>query len=134
MAAPSSDAAQAVPQTRDFDIAHEGIVVGHHRIIFRRDGDKLVVHSELKIVEVLFFTAYRYQQTRDEVWRNGKFIVLVSTADDDGTPHDVKGAAGPHAIKVTLGRRRSGRRPAGTLSQLTTGSKQSTPATCGSAG
>jgi hypothetical protein len=106
MPARPSVAAQAVPQTLDFDIAHEGDVVGHHRVTFRQDGDKLIVHSELKIeVEVLFLTVYRYQQTRDEVWRNGKLVALTSRADDDGTPRDIKGAAGPDGgIKVTSGK------------------------------
>jgi hypothetical protein len=105
MSCPKADAAQAVPQTLDFDIAHAGDVVGHHRITFRQDGDKLVVHSELKIeVKVLFLTVYRYQQTRDEVWRNGKLIALASSADDDGTPRDIKGAAEPDGIRVTSGK------------------------------
>jgi len=104
LSAPASDAAQAVPQALDFEIAREGDLVGHHRVTFRQDGDKLIVHSELKIeVEVLFLTIYRYQQTRDEVWRNGKLIALASTADDDGTQHDIKGAAGPDGMKVTSG-------------------------------
>jgi hypothetical protein len=98
-------AAQAVPQTLDFDIAHDGDVVGHHRVTFRQDGDRLVVHSELKIeVEALFLTVYRFQQTRDEVWRDGQLIALASTADDDGTPRDIKGAAGPNGMKVTSGK------------------------------
>jgi hypothetical protein len=101
----ASDAAQAVPQTLDFDITHEGVLVGHHRVTFRQDGDKLVVHSELKIeIEVLFLTVYRYQQTRDEIWRDGKLIALASTADDDETPHDIKGKAGPDGIEGTSGK------------------------------
>ena len=108
MSVPASDAAQAVaqtPQTLEFDIAHEGNVVGHHRISFHREGDKLAVHSELKIeVDVLFLSVYRYQQTRDEVWRDGKLIALASTADDDGTPHNINGQAGPDGIRMTSGR------------------------------
>jgi hypothetical protein len=106
MPAHSPGAVQVVPQALEFDIAHDGDVVGHHRVTFRQDGDRLLVHSELEIeVQVLFFTVYRYQQTRDEVWRNGKLIALASTADDDGTAHDIKGAAGPDGgIKVTSGK------------------------------
>jgi hypothetical protein len=105
-AGPASAGTQAAPQTLEFEIAHKGDVVGHHRVTFRRDSDKLIVHSELEIeVAVLFLIVYRYQQTRDEVWRNGKLIALTSTADDDGTPHDIKGAAGPDGrIKVTSGK------------------------------
>jgi hypothetical protein len=81
-----SEAASALPQNLQFDIVREGAVVGHHQITFRRDGDKLVVHSAIKIkVKMLFFTVYRYKQTREEVWRNDKLIALVSQADDDGT-------------------------------------------------
>jgi hypothetical protein len=104
---PAADAAQAAPQALEFDIAHEGDVVGHHRISFRQDGDRLVVHSELKIeVAVLFITVYRYQQTREEVWRKGQLIALVSTADDDGTPHDIEGQAGPDGLRMSSGKDR----------------------------
>lgn len=104
---PASDAAQAVPQALEFDIARAGEIVGHHRISFRREGDRLVVHSELEIeVEVLFLTVYRYQQTREEVWRNGQLIALASKADDDGTPHDVTGRAGPDGLRMSSGTER----------------------------
>ena len=81
-------------------------MVGHQRVTFRQDGDKLVVHSELKIeVKVLSFVAYRYQQTRDEVWRNDKLIALASKADDDGTPHNISAAAASDGkLKVTSGK------------------------------
>jgi hypothetical protein len=92
---PAAAGVQPVPAPLEFDIAREGDVVGHHRIDFRRDGDRLVVRSDLKIeVEMLSFTVYRYQQSREEVWRDGKLIALAATADDDGTPHDIKGSAG----------------------------------------
>jgi Domain of unknown function (DUF6134) len=100
-----SEAAPALPQTIQFDIVREGAVVGHHQITFRQDGDKLVVHSDVKIkVKLLFFTVYRYKQTREEMWRNGKVIALASRADDDGTPYDIKGAAGPKGIFITSGK------------------------------
>jgi Domain of unknown function (DUF6134) len=105
-AAVPTSTARAAPQTLDFDIAHGGYVVGHQRVTFRQDGDKLVVHSELTIeVKVLFFVAYRYEQTRDEVWRNDKLIALASKADDDGTPHNISGAAASDGkLKVTSGK------------------------------
>jgi len=104
MSSLQAGAAEAVPQTLDFDIMRAGDLIGHHRVTFHEDGDRLLVHSELKIeVKVLFLTVYRYQQTRDEVWRNGKIVALASTADDDGTPRTIKGAAGPSGIRVTSG-------------------------------
>jgi hypothetical protein len=104
---PAADAAQAAPQSLEFDIAREGAVVGHHHISFRQDGDRLVVHSELKIeLAVLFVIVYRYQQTREEVWRNGRLIALASTADDDGTPHDIEGQTGPDGLRMSSGTER----------------------------
>ena len=100
-----SRAGSALPQNLQFDIVREGAVVGRHQITFRRDGDKLIVHSAVKIkVKMLFFTVYRYKQTREEVWRNDKLIALASQADDDGTVYDIKGAAGPKGIIVTSGK------------------------------
>ena len=105
MSVSRSDTAPAVPQELQFDIVRKGAVVGHHQITFRRDGKNLQVHSDLKIeVKVLFFTVYDYKQTREEVWRDGKLIGLVSQADDDGTLYDIKGAAGPKGIIITSGK------------------------------
>jgi Domain of unknown function (DUF6134) len=101
----TSDADQPLPQNLEFDVVHESGVVGHHRITFRRDGDKLVVHSELAIkLKVLFFIVYRYQHTREEVWRDGKLIAFASTADDDGTPYDITGQARADGLHVTSGK------------------------------
>jgi hypothetical protein len=102
---PASNANQPLPQDLRFDVVRKGAVVGHHQITFRHDGENLHVHSDLQIkVKLLFFTLYRYQQTRDEVWRDSKLIALVSRADDDGTLYDIKGAAGPKGIVITSGK------------------------------
>ena len=54
-----------------------------------------MVHSELAIqVKVLFVTAYRHEQTRKEVWRDGKLIAFTSMTDDNGTRYAITGAAG----------------------------------------
>jgi hypothetical protein len=101
---PAPDAAQLRPQDLEFNIVREGVVVGQHRVTFHQDNERLVVRSELKIeVKVLSVTAYRYQQTRSEVWRGPKLIALASVADDDGTPYNIKGQAGPDGIRVTSG-------------------------------
>ena len=107
VATSAADADQASPPSLEFDITREGTVVGHHRVSFQQDGDNLVVRSELKIeVAVLFVIVYRYQQTGEEVWHNGRLIALVSTADDDGTPHDIAGVAEPDGLRMTSGKDR----------------------------
>ena len=100
-----SDSAPTVPQELHFDIVREGTAIGDHQITFRRNGKNLQVHSDLQIkIKMLFFTVYRYKQTREEEWRDGKLIGLVSQADDDGTLYDIKGAAGPKGIIITSGK------------------------------
>ncbi|HZF33135.1 MAG TPA: DUF6134 family protein, partial [Candidatus Angelobacter sp.] len=97
MLAAAAAAEQPVPQDLDFKIVREGDDIGHHRITFRKDAEKLVVRSDLKIeVKMLAFTAYRYEQTRSEVWRDRKLVALASVANDDGTFYDIKGQAGPN--------------------------------------
>jgi hypothetical protein len=103
---PVADAAQIRPQDLEFSVVREGVVVGHHRITFRQDDERLIVRSELKIeVKLLFLTVYRYQQTRSEVWRGREIIALDSVTDDDGTTYNIEGQAGADGIKVTSGRK-----------------------------
>src|SRR5882724_8177491 len=70
-------AEQPVPQDLEFKIVREGDDIGHHRITFRKDAEKLVVRSDLKLV------------------------ALTSVANDDGTFYDIKGQAGPNGLRVT---------------------------------
>jgi Domain of unknown function (DUF6134) len=99
---PMAEAGQPAPADLEFKIVREGEEVGHHRITFRQDGENLVVRSDLRIeVTVLSATAYRYEQTRSEVWRDHKLVALTSVADDDGTPYDIEAQAGPDGMKVT---------------------------------
>jgi hypothetical protein len=98
---PAAHAEQPVPQDLTFKIVREGDVVGVHHITFRRDAENLVVQSDLKIeVKMLAFTAYRYEQTRSEVWRDRKLVALASVANDDGTHYDIKGQDGPNGLQV----------------------------------
>jgi Domain of unknown function (DUF6134) len=99
---PPFAASHAAPPDLEFKIVRAGDVVGYHRITFRQDGGDLVVHSDIKIeVEVLSFTAYRYEQTRSEVWRGRQLVALDSVANDDGTLYDIEGRAGPNGMRVT---------------------------------
>jgi Domain of unknown function (DUF6134) len=104
-AAPGAAAGQTLPRDLQFDVVRDGEVIGHHKITFRPDGDRLIAHSELAIkVDSLLVTLYRYEQTRDEVWRAGRLVAFAAKTDDDGARYDVKGEAGPDGIRVTSGR------------------------------
>ena len=105
ISAARSDPAPTAPQDLNFDIVRNGAVVGRHQIIFRRAGELLRVESDVTInITLLFFSLYRYTQTREEVWRSGKLIAFASRSNDDGTPYDIKGEAEPDGVKVTSGK------------------------------
>ncbi len=98
-------AADALPRDLDFAVVRDGDVIGHHRVSFRAAGGKLIVDIDVAIkVDVLFVTAFRYEQQREEVWQAGRLVAFTSKTNDDGTFHDVAGEAGPQAIKVAAGK------------------------------
>jgi hypothetical protein len=99
---PAAAGQQAEPQDLAFRIVRQGEEVGQHRIVFRREGGELHVLSQLEIeVKMLAFTAFRYEQTRSEVWRGRQLVELASVANDDGTVYDITGRAGPKGLRVT---------------------------------
>jgi hypothetical protein len=82
--------AAAAPEagtTMAYDIHHEDHgQVGHHRVSFKSEGDDLIVEVENEIkVKVLFITAFRFEATRRERWREGKMVAYESQTHDDGT-------------------------------------------------
>ena len=102
---PTASGQQTEPQDLAFKIVRDGEEVGQHRIAFRREDGSLLVQSRLEIeVKLLWVTAYRYEQTRSEVWRGRKLVELASVANDDGTFYDIEGRAGPNGMRVTSGR------------------------------
>ncbi len=104
-ALPGGVAAQSATSQLEYDILHDHAVIGHEHMTFRQDGDKLLVHTEVAMkVNLLFITAFRYEQTRDEVWRNDKISSYTAVTNDNGTPYDVRGEARPDGIRVTSGK------------------------------
>lgn len=98
-------AADTLPRNLDFTVVRNGEVIGGHRVSFHADGDKLVVDIDVSIkVDVLFVTAFRYEQRRAEVWQGGRLVAFTSKTNDDGALYDISGEAGSEGIKVTAGK------------------------------
>jgi hypothetical protein len=78
-----------------YDIHHEDHgTIGHHTVSFEREGDDLVVEIENEIkVKILFVTAFRFEATRRERWRDGKMITYDNQTHDDGTDIAVRARA-----------------------------------------
>ena len=75
----------------EYAIMRSGDQIGSHRLVFRRDGERLTVDISLNVqVRVLGITAYRFTQSATETWRGGRLVSLDSSGNDDGTPYAVR--------------------------------------------
>lgn len=79
----------------DFNVFRQGdSPMGYHRLRFSRDGDDLVMEKEIRLeVSLAFITAYRYQHTNREVWRDGRLIAIDTRTNDDGDRYEMTGRA-----------------------------------------
>lgn len=68
-----------------FDIVRKGQVIGSHTVSLRGDGAAVETRSEVRIeIDVLIFTAFRYEYDSEAVWRDGQLHHLTVDLDDDG--------------------------------------------------
>lgn len=68
-----------------FDIVRKGHVIGSHLVSLRRDGPTIATRSEVRIeIDVLIFTAFRYEYDSHAVWHDGQLQQLSVDLDDDG--------------------------------------------------
>src|SRR6267142_4253779 len=76
--------------TITYDVWREGSQIGTHTVEFTRDGDKLTVHTKIRIeVKLLFVTVYRFAHDAEEDWVDGKLMRFAAKTDDNGTDRDV---------------------------------------------
>ena len=93
----TADAAVPVPAgfpqsgLTSYDVWREGSKVGTYSVDFRHDGDKVTVHTRIRIaVSLLFVTLYRFDHDATEDWVDGKLMRYASTTDDNGTDQVVE--------------------------------------------
>jgi Family of unknown function (DUF6134) len=86
----SNAAFPATAETLNFVITRNGDPIGASTIEMNRTGADTTVHTTTGLaVNVLFFTAYRFQQKTSERWSNGHLVALNSTTDNNGARHKV---------------------------------------------
>lgn len=92
----AANAAIKVPEgfppagTITYDVWREGSQIGTHTVEFTRDGDKLTVHTKIRIeVKLLFVTVYRFAHDAEEDWVDGKLMRFAAKTDDNGTDREV---------------------------------------------
>lgn len=68
--------------------------IGEFSNTIRQFDDRIVVEAELRIaVRFLFFTVYRQEADRKEVWKNGRLWTYESWTNDDGEVIEISGRA-----------------------------------------
>ncbi len=91
----------AIPNDLRFVAKHRGRPAGEHRVSFRRDRDRLLVTTHIDItVNVLIFTAFRFEHDAEEVWQSGRLVSVRSTTNDDGTRLQVSGDAAAGGFRI----------------------------------
>ncbi|HVG82109.1 MAG TPA: DUF6134 family protein [Methylomirabilota bacterium] len=102
LAASAVQAADLKDGTTSFKVIREGDQIGTHTVTARHEGGDLVLDIAVDIkVKVAFITAYRYEQTRREVWRDGKLIAFESDTNDDGKKAKTSGKLEGDMLVVT---------------------------------
>jgi hypothetical protein len=68
-----------------YNVIRDGNVIGTQAVEFRRNGDTLVVVTNVKIkVSILGITLYRFTHSGEEEWKAGQLVRVTSRTDDDG--------------------------------------------------
>ena len=101
-AVPGAEAADLKDGTLNFKVFREGDQIGTHTVTARHEGGDLVLDIAVDIkVKVAFITAYRYEQTRREVWRDGRLVAFESDTNDDGKKAKTSGKLEGDMLVVT---------------------------------
>jgi hypothetical protein len=75
----------------DFAVYRDGSRAGTHSVRFERAGESVIVTGRFELdVEVLFFTAYRFEYVSVGRWRHGRLQALKTTVDDNGAKSSVR--------------------------------------------
>ena len=74
-----------------FDVYRNDKRVGTHEVLFKRDGETLVVDSDFNLsLRILGLFTYDYRYQSSESWANGTLIALDATIDDNGDETSVR--------------------------------------------
>ena len=94
--------AVAVPRSTLFNVFRKGSLIGTHAIDFAGTDGWLQVTSRLDLaVKVAFITAYRYEQTGEDVWEDDVLVQTRITTNDDGKDSLVVAEARDGKLGVT---------------------------------
>ncbi len=86
----------------DFTVYLDNKEIGRQSFSVEDDGGGKTVQIEAEFnVKLLFFTAYRYRHTNEELWRNGCLQGITSATSDGGEEFFVSGEKRAELLRVT---------------------------------
>jgi hypothetical protein len=96
--------AQAQTEVRTFNVSVDGKPSGQYTMSFTQGavGDLTICCDAHIKVKVAFVTAYHYDYTATEVWKDGRLVSLKSNCDDDGKKFEVRAEAGEKGLAVKV--------------------------------
>lgn len=73
------------PGKLNYAVMRDGSKIGSQTVEFQRNGDQLLVLTNVRIeVSLLGITLYRFVHRSEEEWKAGELARLTSNTDDDG--------------------------------------------------
>lgn len=68
-----------------FTVKRNGKKIGTHAVKFHQEGDTFIVDTKTELkVKFLFFTAYKFEYTAREIWRNGRVQKVFAETNNNG--------------------------------------------------
>ena len=107
----SAPALAAEKASRVSDVFRDGDAIGTHTMdaVLGPNGFEIDISIKLA-VKVLGITAYRYELTNRELWKDGRIVSVNSTVNDDGTDDFSRVKRVGDALEIS-GSRHSGKAP-----------------------
>jgi Family of unknown function (DUF6134) len=73
-----------------FTVLKDGSPVGHHCIVFDRQGDRVEIREATEIeVRLAMIPIYRFEHEGTEVWEDGRALRIDGTTNDNGEKLDI---------------------------------------------
>jgi hypothetical protein len=86
-----------------FDVFRGSDKIGTDTIDIERQNDTTRVKVKTDIsVKIMFIEAYRYEHSRNEVWKNGQLVTFKSRTNDNGTKHSVEVTAANDKLNMEV--------------------------------
>ena len=93
----------AETEARVFKVTVDGKEAGKYTISYTKDDGTLTIGCDAHVkVKVAFVTAYHYDYTGTEVWKDGRLVSLKSSCDDDGKQFHVSAAPSDDGLEVKV--------------------------------